>query len=242
MTLSFPVAPMQATLGYAAHRGQRLGVRDQVGRLPDAGVRRPGPGAAAELEPDRRHGEVPGAAAARRRRSACSGSCSTASSSCSTSVGRPRFELIQRKQADSLEAAFFVFDVLAIDAHDTISLPYEDRRRLLRELMDDGTNWSVPAHRLGDGQGLLDATVAQELEGVMAKRLGTDVPAGRPVEGLAQGQEPPAGGRRHRRLHGRHRQPLDRRSGRCSSGGGSTACWRSPAASAPASTSVGWRS
>jgi bifunctional non-homologous end joining protein LigD len=87
--------------------------------------------------------------------------------------GRPRFELIQRKEADRLEAVFFVFDVLSIDAHDTIGLVYEDRRRLLREVLDDGPNWQVPAHRLGDGPALLAATEAQELEGVMAKRLGT---------------------------------------------------------------------
>ncbi len=87
--------------------------------------------------------------------------------------GRPRFELIQRKEVDRLEAAFYVFDVLAIDRHDTISLPYEERRRLLRELLDDGSNWQVPAHRIGDGAALLAATEAQELEGVMAKRLGT---------------------------------------------------------------------
>ena len=87
--------------------------------------------------------------------------------------GRPRFELIQRKEMDHLEAAYFVFDVLAIDRHDTVALPYEERRRLLRELLDDGPNWQVPAHRIGDGRALLDATIAQELEGVMAKRLGT---------------------------------------------------------------------
>jgi bifunctional non-homologous end joining protein LigD len=87
--------------------------------------------------------------------------------------GRPRFELIQRKEVDRLEAAFYVFDVLAIDRHDTIGLAYEERRRLLRELLDDGPNWQVPAHRVGDGRALLDATIAQQLEGVMAKRLGT---------------------------------------------------------------------
>ena len=123
--------------------------------------------------------------------------------------GRPRFELIQRKEMDHLEAAYFVFDVLAIDRHDTIGLPYEERRRLLRELLDDGPNWQVPAHRIGDGRALLDATIAQELEGVMAKRLGTQLPPGRPVQGLAQGEEPPAGRRRDRRLLAGHRQPLE---------------------------------
>ncbi|MET0324424.1 MAG: non-homologous end-joining DNA ligase [Ilumatobacteraceae bacterium] len=85
-------------------------------------------------------------------------------------VGRPRFELIQRHER---QAALYVFDVLSIDGHDTIAEPYEERRRLLGEILGSGSNWAVPAHRLGDGQALLDATVAQELEGVMAKRLGT---------------------------------------------------------------------
>ena len=87
--------------------------------------------------------------------------------------GRPRFELIQRHAIDKREAAFYAFDVLSIDDHDTISLPYEDRRRLLSGVLEAGSNWAVPAHRIGDGQALLDLTEAQELEGVMAKRLGT---------------------------------------------------------------------
>ena len=87
--------------------------------------------------------------------------------------GRPRFELIQRHAIENREAAFYAFDVLSIDDHDTISLPYEDRRRLLAEVVEDGPNWSVPAHRIGDGQALLDATAERGLEGVMAKRLGS---------------------------------------------------------------------
>jgi bifunctional non-homologous end joining protein LigD len=84
--------------------------------------------------------------------------------------GRPRFELIQRHES---QAALYVFDVLSIDGTDVIGRPYEERRRLLGELVDPGSNWTVPAYRVGDGQALLDATLAQDLEGVMAKRLGT---------------------------------------------------------------------
>jgi bifunctional non-homologous end joining protein LigD len=87
--------------------------------------------------------------------------------------GRPRFELIQRHAIDKRQAAFYTFDVLSIDDHDTVSLPYEDRRRLLAEVVQAGPNWSVPAHRIGDGQALLDATGERGLEGVMAKRLGS---------------------------------------------------------------------
>ena len=71
----------------AADRGRRVGVRGQVGRLPHARLRRGRPGAAAELEPARRHRQVPGDAGARRGDRACGGPSSTASSSCSTTTG-----------------------------------------------------------------------------------------------------------------------------------------------------------
>jgi bifunctional non-homologous end joining protein LigD len=87
--------------------------------------------------------------------------------------GRPRFELIQRHGLEPRQAALYVFDLLSMDDHDTISLSYEDRRRLLAEVVESGSNWSVPAYRVGDGEALLDATAARGLEGVMAKRLGS---------------------------------------------------------------------
>jgi bifunctional non-homologous end joining protein LigD len=90
--------------------------------------------------------------------------------------GRPRFELIQRHER---QAALYVFDVLSIDGNDTIGLPYEDRRRLLVDLVEPGSNWAVPGHRVGDGAALLAATVEQGLEGVMAKRLGSTYQPGK---------------------------------------------------------------
>lgn len=84
--------------------------------------------------------------------------------------GRPRFELIQRHER---QAAYYAFDVLQLDGVDAIALPYEERRRLLAELVEPGPNWAVPAHRVGGGATLLAATAERELEGVMAKRLGS---------------------------------------------------------------------
>lgn len=84
--------------------------------------------------------------------------------------GRPRFELMQRH---ARPAVLFVFDVLRVEQHDTIGLPYEDRRRVLEQLVEPGGHWAVPSYRVGGGPELLEATGEQGLEGVMAKRLGS---------------------------------------------------------------------
>jgi bifunctional non-homologous end joining protein LigD len=91
-------------------------------------------------------------------------------------LGRPRFELLQ---VHKRQAALVVFDVLNIEGHDTIDLPYENRRTLLDEVVEQGDNWFVSAYQLGDGAALLDATYEQELEGVMAKRLGSNYVPGK---------------------------------------------------------------
>jgi bifunctional non-homologous end joining protein LigD len=83
--------------------------------------------------------------------------------------GRPSFEALQRHQS---QVVFQAFDVLSINGHDVIGLPYEQRRELLTGVLEPGSNWTVPAHRIGGGAELLAATAAQGLEGVMAKRLG----------------------------------------------------------------------
>jgi bifunctional non-homologous end joining protein LigD len=84
--------------------------------------------------------------------------------------GLPRFELVQRHDRPGV---LFVFDVLRIGEHDTITLPYEDRRRLLEQLVEPGDHWVVPSYRVGGGADLLAATGSQGLEGIMAKRLGS---------------------------------------------------------------------
>jgi bifunctional non-homologous end joining protein LigD len=84
------------------------------------------------------------------------------------SDGRPSFDLMQQH---ATQVAFYAFDVLSVNGHDTIGLPYERRRELLHGLVESGSHWMVPAHRIGDGKVLLAVTVDSGLEGVMAKRL-----------------------------------------------------------------------
>ena len=85
--------------------------------------------------------------------------------------GRPSFDLVQHRDPNRHAAVFHAFDVLAIDGTDTIGLPYTDRRSLLTRVLDDGDHWRVPTHRLGGGDDLLAATVEQRLEGLIAKRV-----------------------------------------------------------------------
>jgi bifunctional non-homologous end joining protein LigD len=118
--------------------------------------------------------------------------------------GVPRFELMQRHER---EVVFHVFDVLHLAGHDVVTLPYEDRRRLLTQAVEPGPNWLVPAHQIGDGTALLAATDAQGLEGIMAKRLGSTYQPGkrspnwrkvkhrRPVEVVIGGFTAGSGGR-----------------------------------------------
>lgn len=86
--------------------------------------------------------------------------------------GKPSFEMVQRSGVGSTrQAVLQFFDVLQIDGIDTIDLPYVARRRLLEQLVEPGANWTVPASRIGGGADLVEATAAQGLEGVIAKRL-----------------------------------------------------------------------
>ena len=94
--------------------------------------------------------------------------------------GRPSFERIQQRMHVSAEravrrlmaevpVAYVIFDLLWLDGHSTLALPYDDRRTLLERLALAGPAWQVPAS-YDDGDALLAATRAQGLEGVVAKR------------------------------------------------------------------------
>ena len=97
-------------------------------------------------------------------------------------VGRPSFNRIQYRigvfgneslvRSRTNPVVLAIFDVLHLDGHSTRNLPYRDRRRLLDLLGfgEPGPAWRLSTVHTG-GDSLLAATKAQDLEGVVAKRM-----------------------------------------------------------------------
>jgi bifunctional non-homologous end joining protein LigD len=76
---------------------------------------------------------------------------------------------IRRRMADT-PVVYAIFDLLHLDGHSLLDLPYSERRKRLEALGLSGPAWRVPARHGGDGTALLEATRKQGLEGVLAKR------------------------------------------------------------------------
>jgi bifunctional non-homologous end joining protein LigD len=104
--------------------------------------------------------------------------------------GRPSFSRLQRRMhvdgnrlrrrlVDEVPVVYVIFDLLHLDGRSTLSLPYEERRRLLGECLLQGPSWRTPAYHPGDGEAMVEASRAQGLEGVIAKRLDSVYEPGR---------------------------------------------------------------
>jgi bifunctional non-homologous end joining protein LigD len=107
---------------------------------------------------------------------------------------RPSFQKLQgrmhltsehavRRLARADPVHYIAFDVLYLDGRSCLDLPYAERRELLAGLELAGPTWQAPAHHVGDGAALLEATRAQELEGIVAKRLDGPYTPGRRTNG-----------------------------------------------------------
>ena len=104
--------------------------------------------------------------------------------------GRPSFERLQsrmhvtspnavRRLMGSTPVVYAIFDVLYLDGHSLMDLPYTERRERLEQLELGGPAWRVPSVHRGAGKRLLEATASQGLEGVVAKRLDSHYEPGR---------------------------------------------------------------
>jgi bifunctional non-homologous end joining protein LigD len=104
--------------------------------------------------------------------------------------GRPSFGALQqrmhvasrdtaRRLAKATPVTYMLFDLLWLDDHSLMDLPYSERRARLNELELSGESWQTPDHVVGHGADLLKASVEQRLEGVVAKRLDSTYQPGR---------------------------------------------------------------
>jgi bifunctional non-homologous end joining protein LigD len=88
--------------------------------------------------------------------------------------GRVDFEGMRRRgfgQAAGGRLVFVAFDVLASAGEDVMAQRWEKRRRILDDLGLDGAAWCTTPSCPGEGRTLFEATRAEGLEGVVAKRL-----------------------------------------------------------------------
>jgi bifunctional non-homologous end joining protein LigD len=97
-------------------------------------------------------------------------------------LGRPSFEALQqrmhvasraqaRRHAAATPITYVIFDLLWLDGHSLMALPYAERREQLAALKLKGASWQTPEHVLGGGGELLRASAERGLEGILAKRL-----------------------------------------------------------------------
>lgn len=96
-----------------------------------------------------------------------------------------RMHVSSARKAESAAArnpvTLVLFDLLALDGLDAVTLQLSDRRGLLESLELTGPHWQVPP-TYEDGQVLLDVTRAQGLEGIVSKRLTSCYQPGRRTE------------------------------------------------------------
>ena len=107
--------------------------------------------------------------------------------------GRPRFQLLQprihasgadkvKRLAAEQPIVYMVFDLLYVDGTVLLDLPYVERRRRLEGLnlvTTETQNCALSPQFFGPGSDVLQASRAQSLEGIVAKRLDSPYLPGR---------------------------------------------------------------
>lgn len=104
--------------------------------------------------------------------------------------GRPSFEKLQSRinlhdpneivrASKSSPVVYIAFDVLYLDGRSTVTDPLERRKELLEGLVVPGDMVQVTPSVAGEGLALAAASRAQNLEGIVAKKLGSPYRPGR---------------------------------------------------------------
>ena len=92
----------------------------------------------------------------------------------------PRDSGAARRAAERTPVQFLAYDLLWLEGHSTVELMrYSERRELLEGLAVAGDNWQTPPYFPGGGEFALEAAAAQDLGGIVAKRLDSPYLPGR---------------------------------------------------------------
>ncbi|HYF51469.1 MAG TPA: non-homologous end-joining DNA ligase [Planctomycetota bacterium] len=96
--------------------------------------------------------------------------------------GRPSFEALQnrmgvtsaavaRQRAPAIPVVYMIFDLLYLDGASLMHRPYIERRERLEALELNSPRWQTPPYSLERPADVLSASRAQQLEGIVVKRL-----------------------------------------------------------------------
>ena len=163
--------------------------------------------------------------------------------------GRPSFGALQQRMHVTAAATvrragrarcrsrYLAFDLLYLDGHPLTGCRYDERRALLEALEPPGPAGAAPPAFAGHGAEALDASLAQGLEGVVAKRRDVHRTSPAAAPGLDEGQERADPGGRDRRLAAREPATGRAHRRRCWSASRRTVRWSTSAGSAPGSPS-----
>jgi bifunctional non-homologous end joining protein LigD len=97
-------------------------------------------------------------------------------------TGRPDFQALRRELGSqhSSRLRYHAFDLLALDGKDVRELPYVERKRLLRDLLDGAPETFIFVDYLeADGEAALEHACRMGLEGLVAKQRQSTYRSGR---------------------------------------------------------------
>jgi bifunctional non-homologous end joining protein LigD len=90
-----------------------------------------------------------------------------------------RSDSVARRLARQKPATMMLFDLLFLDGHLLLDLPYEQRRGQLQGLELEAEAWQTPSYHRGEGAKLLEAARQRRLAGLVAKRLDSSYESGK---------------------------------------------------------------
>lgn len=96
--------------------------------------------------------------------------------------GLPKFNTLQHrmhvqdrseatKRSHEVPITFAIFDLLGLNGQDTMGLPLSGRRKLLEDIVEEGSHWRLTDHTKSEPAELLRTVTERGIEGIVAKRL-----------------------------------------------------------------------